>query len=58
MFEETPAVEATCRSLGKVDLAGKTDAEEIYEVVWAEDGAYDALRASLTVLERDSLAAF
>jgi len=54
VFEETPAMEATCRSLGKINLAGKTDAEEIYEVVWAEDGAYDALRASLTILERDS----
>jgi formylglycine-generating enzyme required for sulfatase activity len=54
VFEETPAVEATCRSIGKVNLAGKTDAEEIYEVVWAEDGAYDALRASLTTFERDS----
>jgi formylglycine-generating enzyme required for sulfatase activity/class 3 adenylate cyclase len=58
VFEETPAVEATCRSLGKMNLAGKTDALEIYEVVWAEEGAYDALRSSLTGFERDSLKRF
>jgi eukaryotic-like serine/threonine-protein kinase len=42
--------EILCRSIGYVNLQGKTNAEELFEVIWTEPSDYDDLRGSLASL--------
>ena len=47
VVEVMPAGEVTCKTLGKVNLEGKAEAEELFEVVWTDASGYESLRASL-----------
>jgi formylglycine-generating enzyme required for sulfatase activity/class 3 adenylate cyclase len=46
--QSIPASEILFKSIGRVNLEGKTEADELFEVIWTETDAYDGLRSSLT----------
>jgi formylglycine-generating enzyme required for sulfatase activity/class 3 adenylate cyclase len=48
VFEAIPASEISFQSLGMVSLEGKSAGEELFEVIWTEVEALDALHTTLT----------
>ena len=37
-----------CAALGKINLEGKAEAEELYEIIWTDQPSYQSLRSSAT----------
>ena len=47
VFESIPTTEISFKSLGIVSLEGKSEGEELFEVIWTETDVYDAIRGNL-----------
>jgi len=48
VVESIPGTEVSFKSLGLMPLDGKADAEELFEVYWADTDVYDMIRSSFS----------
>jgi hypothetical protein len=51
VYEATLVTEISCAALGRVNLEGKAEAEELYEVNWTDLLTYQALRSDVTAAQ-------